>query len=518
MSAHQPPPPQGANSTIKPSKKLRLNKKRVSYAIGAIVILIALIAGGAYAYTQYLFSKVRTISVTSERPQIAGQPINVLLIGDNSRIGLNPNETKYFGSAAQVGGGRSDVSMIAHFDPKTKSVSLLSIPRDLFMPIPGTTTLQRVDAALNVSPNLLVKTIEYDLGIPIQHYVELNFDSFQGVVNALGGVQMDFPMKVKDKNSGLNITTVGCQTLNGFQALGLVRSRYLEYFSSTGHWVEDPLGDLSRTRRDHIFLKVLADKVKAGGISNPIRDEAILSSVLKAGLTLDSKFTESELLSLVMTYRHANIGNALTGTLPIAYENGPGPSYAGFTYNNVNYGDVAFPQEPADSHLVAQSLGLTVPNTPASKINITVVNESGIAVQGTQTTQALKALGYNINSTINTTPPSNPAEGVIYYTPGNLPQAEVLRSSLSGEIIMGEVASTGYGTPLELIVGSEFGVAKPTISSTTTAPGTMAPASTTAEVSATHTPTSVPNVTAATQINVSQQPQPWDPRACTFHG
>ena len=221
-----------------------------------IAMVIVLIVGGAYAYTQYLFSKVKTVSIPSEQSQVAGQPINILLIGDNSRIGLKPSEAKYFGSAAQVGGGRSDVTMIAHFDPKTKSVSLLSIPRDLFMPIPGTTTLQRVDAALNVNPNQLVKTIEYDLGIPIQHYVELNFDSFQGVVNALGGVQMNFPMKVKDKNSGLNITTVGCQTLNGFQALELVRSRYLQYLNSAGQWVEDPLGDLSRTRRDHIFLKV----------------------------------------------------------------------------------------------------------------------------------------------------------------------------------------------------------------------------------------------------------------------
>ena len=479
-----------------------------------IAMVIVLIVGGAYAYTQYLFSKVKTVSIPSEQSQVAGQPINILLIGDNSRIGLKPSEAKYFGSAAQVGGGRSDVTMIAHFNPKNKSVSLLSIPRDLFMPIPGTTTLQRVDAALNVNPNQLVKTIEYDLGIPIQHYVELNFDSFQGVVNALGGVQMNFPMKVKDKNSGLNITTVGCQTLNGFQALELVRSRYLQYLNSAGQWVEDPLGDLSRTRRDHIFLKVLAAKVKAKGISNPIQDQAVLSSVLKAGLTLDSNFKQSELLSLVLAYRHANIGTALTGTLPIAYENGTAPSYSGFVYNKANYGDVAFPQEPADTNLINQSLGLTVPNISTSNITVMVLNGSGVASQTAQTVRALKSLGYNVAASKNIAPVSSPAESIIYYTPGHLPQAEVLKSSLSGEVIMGEVDSTGYGTPLELVTGTQFAVGKKVASPVSTTTDINKTVGTTTLTATNHTVISVPNVTGGTQIDISQQPKPWDPRAC----
>jgi len=74
-----------------------------------------------------------------------------------------------------------------------------------------------------------VAAVQEDLGIPINHYVELNFDTFANVVNALGGVKMYFPEPVYDAYSGLNVQTPGCLTLNGFQALQVVRARHLQY-------------------------------------------------------------------------------------------------------------------------------------------------------------------------------------------------------------------------------------------------------------------------------------------------
>jgi LCP family protein required for cell wall assembly len=72
-----------------------------------------------------------------------------------------------------------------------------------------------------------VAAIQEDFGIPIQHYVELNFDSFASVVNALGGINMYFPEPVYDPESDLDVTTVGCHHLNGFHALQVVRARHL---------------------------------------------------------------------------------------------------------------------------------------------------------------------------------------------------------------------------------------------------------------------------------------------------
>ncbi|MDA8025390.1 MAG: LCP family protein [Actinomycetota bacterium] len=507
------------------SKKVRTTKarrlRRSAFIIGFLVIVLLLGGLGSYIYGQYLFSKVKKISVSSEHAQVAGQPLNILIIGNNTRTGLSPAEAAAFGSASQVGGGRADVTMIAHFDPKTKNVTLVSIPRDLFMPIPGTKKLQRVDAALNPTkatgtaedPNQLVKTIEYDLGIPIQHYVELNFDSFQGIVNALGGVKMYFPMPVKDAYSQLNVTTTGCITLNGSQALQVVRARHLQYQLPNGTWGYDGLGDLSRTRRDHIFLQVLASQVKASGISNPVKDLSLLKSVLPF-LTIDSQFSESQMLSLILTYRHSNPAATPTGTLPVAF----GPS-SGYVFDGVNYASIVLPQEPADTSMLKNLIGLQQPNIAPSTVNVTVVNGSHSSNTGSTISSGLSGLGFNVTNAPAIAPNANPVESVIYYTPGNLAKAEALKATLTGEVVMGQVPSTGYSTPLELLTGDQIAVAVAPVAqtSTTQVSTTQQPSSSTAAAASStkaSPSTTIVSITGATQINVAQQPQPWDPRAC----
>ena len=141
-----------------------------------------------------------------------------------------------------------------------------------------------------------MNAIQEDFGIPIQHYVELNFDSFQGVVNALGGIKMYFPEPVFDAYSGLNVPTAGCHSLNGFQALEVVRARHLQYkgpgVKTNNHadWPQDPESDLSRIRRDHEFLRVLATAVAKRGLGNPITDNDLLGAVAPQ-LQVDSSFS-----------------------------------------------------------------------------------------------------------------------------------------------------------------------------------------------------------------------------------
>ncbi len=108
-------------------------------------------------------------------------------------------------------------------------MSILSIPRDLFVPNARTGGANKIDAALFQGPDQLIAAIEDDFGIPIQHFVELNFDSFINVVQALGGIKMYFPEPVYDAYSGLNIQTTGCLSLNGTQALQVVRARHVQY-------------------------------------------------------------------------------------------------------------------------------------------------------------------------------------------------------------------------------------------------------------------------------------------------
>ena len=475
----------------------RRNTRSIALAL-AILIVVGIAA--TYGYARLRFSQIRKIDVSSLNTAAANQPMNILLVGSNSRAALNGNQANAFGNASQVGGARSDVTMIAHLDPQTDTVTLVSIPRDLFLPIPGSNDLNRVDSALNAGPSMLVKTIEQDLGIPIDHYVELNFDTFQQIVTALGGIHMYFPYQVKDAYSGLNITTTGCLHLNGFQALAVVRARHLQYSSNGITWSYDPLGDLSRIRRDHEFIKVLATQVKAKGVYNPVELNSLITAITPY-LGLDKSFSFGELTSLANTYRHANPNTIKTATLPIAFANN-------YVYLGTNYGDVVFAAEPQDSTILNQYLGITTPTISRNSITVGVANGTGMYLQAGNVASQLKLLGYNVTATANTTVQGSNLETIVRYTKGNLAMAEKVKSDLSGAVVMGE-GSTSTGTPVEVITGNGLTIAAPPKATKSVSASSQ---SSTNPTSAAASEPSVPITLPATSSSMGLQP--WDPRAC----
>lgn len=474
-------------------------RKTAIIAAGALVLL----GGLGYGYTRYRYGQIKKLTVGNLKTTQSNQPMNILIVGSNSRAALNGKQAAAFGTAKQVGGARSDVTMILHLDPKTQQASLVSIPRDLFMPIPGSPLSNRVDSALNQGPSQLVKTVEQDLGIDISHYVELNFDTFQSIVNTLGGLKMEFPYPVRDAYSGLNVQTTGCHYLNGYQALQVVRARHLEYKTSSGKWVEDPLGDLSRIRRDHEFMRVLFATVKQKGLSNPLTLNSILSSVAP-DLKVDSGFSLGDMISIASKFRHLNPNTIPTATLPVALENN-------FIYNGANYGDVVFPAEPQDQSVINKYLAIPQPTMAKSSYSISVLNGSGINQQASSIASQLKTDGFNVTSTGNTKILGKNLETIIRYRPGYLAQARQLKDYLSGSIIMGNLSSTS-GPPIQLITGTTLTVAKP-VSTTTTQATTTTSGSSTSTTSTNSTPTTIAPVTLPATLSVNPL-QPWDPRAC----
>ena len=185
-----------------------------------------------------------------------GAPYNVLLIGSDSRVGETAAEAQQFGNATNAGGQRSDTIKIVHVDPATGTASTLSIPRDTYVTSSGMPAdsaarpaQNKINAAFGSGPDALIQTIENTFGIPISHYIVINFFGVQDAVNALGGISMDFPYPVRDQdcstgvcynNSGLNIPTAGCQVLDGTQALALSRSRVLPVLRTTASGTPTP--------------------------------------------------------------------------------------------------------------------------------------------------------------------------------------------------------------------------------------------------------------------------------------
>jgi LCP family protein required for cell wall assembly len=271
---------------------------------------------------------------------------NFLLVGSDSREGADPTDEDFggIGDESTVSGRRSDTIMVLRNDRETGTASLLSIPRDLWVDIPGHGS-QRVNSAYNHGPEVLVQTVEESLGIPIHHYIEVDFNGFKDLVEAVGGVELCFLYPTRDTHTGFNFPDPGCKVVDGVQALAYARSRYFEQFmpddSGAEDWRLDGRADIGRTERQREFVKkalqMALDEVK----SNPFLVGDVLEDAggsIRVDENLDVMDAVSSLRDAVediVTYalptRGAEIeGNAvleLTGEADgvLAYFRGDGP-------------------------------------------------------------------------------------------------------------------------------------------------------------------------------------------------
>jgi LCP family protein required for cell wall assembly len=361
-----------------PGKKRRRTAGQLALRIGlGLLAFIVLLAAIGYGYFRYEFGRIQTAACASCVSVAGGDPYNVLVIGSDTRAGETKAEQGQFGNAVSAGGQRSDTIKVIHVDPKAGTASVLSLPRDTLVTLSGVpassgvSNPNKLNAAFAAGPNDknpsgtgangLVQTIQNTFGIPISHWIVVNFFGLMDAVSALNGVSMDVPYPVRDYGacgpdgsfancSGLYLGTTGCQVLSGPQALALSRSRDFEYYKD-GQWNSDGSGDIGRIERQNLIIEAVVNKAKS--TYNPITAAAFISS-LTHDVVLDNKLGATTLLSLAERY-HAFSGSSLaTFTLPTM-----GAYYAA-------YGEaVEVTQEPAATEMITQFLGAT-PNTPTT--------------------------------------------------------------------------------------------------------------------------------------------------------
>jgi len=228
---------------------------------------------------------------------------NYLLIGSDSRSFVADDAAaEAFGDAGDAGGQRSDTIMVLHFDPDSSRSLLVSFPRDLWVDIPGTGD-SKLNAAFNDGPQSVVDTIETNFGVPIHHYVEVNFVTFRDLVDAVGSVPVFFPTPARDELSGLNIPYYGCAELDGAASLSFVRSRHLElYDNETGRWENaDAIPDLGRIGRQQAFLRVLGQRAMDRAFTNPFAANEIIDRAV-GSLTIDSDFGRIDAFRLAAAF------------------------------------------------------------------------------------------------------------------------------------------------------------------------------------------------------------------------
>ncbi len=475
--------------------------------------------GGLYVYATYRFDQIKKVHakhLVAEAPP--GKPFNLLLVGSDSRAFVsNATQVNAFGNEANAGGQRSDVTMVARFDPAAKTVTVLSIPRDLWVDIPGDVSgisgMNRINAAFNSGPDLLVQTIEQVLGIPVNHYMSVDFPGFSGMVNALGGITMDFPTAVKDQYTGLDVTTTGCQVVNGTTALQLVRSRHLYYKDSNGYWEYDGLSDFSRIQRQDAFFRAVLAKVNAS-ITNPLAINSFIGASV-GNLTIDDTLSQSDLFHLAEDFRGLPSSHLITETLPtIGYTTGGGASvlklaqpYAQDMIDSFN----AIGTQPAATTPVATpakgkhaTTTTTVPTEVHSQVLVNVLNASTVNDIAHSTATALIAQGFKV-AEIGDASSQLAAGGAseILYGPTGYKAALTLDSVLSGPVAyVADSALSGQTVSL-LIAGSQLTVTGPSSASSSASTTTTGPTTTTT--------TTIPG-----DVYTNTQSEPWNPYPCTL--
>ncbi|HET9071878.1 MAG TPA: LCP family protein [Acidimicrobiales bacterium] len=387
-----------------------------------VVVALALVAAGAsYGYLRYQLGRVHRVSIPtlqtsgaggdpaggSVRSTPASGPFNVLLVGEDS----------------QGGGQRADTMIVARVDPRTGRAALLSVPYDYFGPIVGASGPNKISDALVNGPADMVATVEQDLGIHIQHYIQINFQGVASMVNALGGVRLHFPYPTRDTMSGLSVPHAGCVRLDGKQALALVRSRFFSY-DKGGVWQYDPSGAFGRIKRQQAFLRAAVRRVQGSLLGNPLRLNRFISTAVK-DVTVDKGLGVGTLLQLARAFRGLGSSSLATFTLPTQIVN-----------NDGQYGDVLYPVAHLDDATIAKWDAAVTAGSAAG-----TANAAGASAHHTGTSAASGSAASGSSSSGTPTSTSSTTTGSKGVVVPGAPQAPL------GSIVQDRTAASYDPTP-----------------------------------------------------------------------
>lgn len=305
----------------------------------------------------------------------SAEPVTFLIIGSDSREGLD--DLSNFGPA---GGERADVIILLQVHPDDGTAQMLSIPRDLWVNIPGHGH-NKINAAFAFGgAPLMVETVSRETGVDINHYMEVDFVGFQAIVDELGGVPINFPYPARDSKSGLRVEA-GIQTLGGSEALAYARSRSYQELQG-GSWVSVDANDIGRTRRQQ---QLIFSIIKTVARPSSIPELGNIVESFAQHLTIDARLAQGSMLELGWRMRNVRPDNIDAATLP--------------TYGDtVNGASILRRLEPDASRMLAAFQNGDRLVDLSETMRITVLNGNGIAGSATDWSDYLESLGFDVKS------------------------------------------------------------------------------------------------------------------------
>ncbi len=450
-----------------PRSTLRAWTHRYVIALGVVFILTVGGVIGANVVIDSSLAGINRVHLrTADLPGTA-EGGNYLLIGSDTRAFVkNAADAQRFGSKAAEAGQRSDTMMVVHVDPEAHKAFVVSIPRDLVVDVPGIGKT-KINAAFAQGNSVqsgaqnVIDTLQTNFGLKIHHFVEVDFESFRGVVNAIGTVHIYFPSPARDIKTGLDVAAPGCVALDGDASLNYVRSRYLEYLVG-GKWVNaSPRADLDRIQRQQEFVRRLGAVAFRKAVKNPLTAKNVADAVVP-NLVMDDSFGRSQIFGLVNLFRGVDPSD---------------PSQVEMiTFPNKPYGDGArlLPDQPAADAVVARlnQIGASsaTPQAPAPKptqVRVRVLNGSGTSGLAVATLGALRRqFGFVAGETGNWSVPLGKTQ--VRYGSSGLAAAKLVQAKLGGQGTL-VADSTISGTDVTVVLGSDFAADGVTPTTSTTA-------------------------------------------------
>lgn len=416
--------------------------QRLAIALNVFIALGLVTAAVALLRYDNEVSQINRISGRGTLAAAEGpaEPINFLVVGVDNAEGLDPDDPVLRGrSEASL---LSDTIMLVRLDPTENRAWLMSIPRDLWVPIAGTGSMGKINSALPLGgPQMLIDTIQEQFDIPINHYVQVNFAGFRNLVEVIGGVPVWFEYPARDTNTGLNVELPGCVNLEGEQALAFVRSRYYEAFVN-GEWQSDPTGDAGRIARQQAFIRAALNRAASRGARNPFELQRLIDAT-RGEVVLDDALSLDRLLDLGERFGDFNVDTFEVVTLP------GDPGWAGAA-------SVVYLREAEAQPLLAIFRGQTLFGTPNALARVEVRNGTGRPGEAAAAATELADVGFSVVGSGDA--PGHEGPTVIRYRPGAQLEAVLLARYLGATVLIEPAA---YGeilgdTGVVLVTGADW--------------------------------------------------------------
>ena len=452
-------PPPARTGRRPPTRISRIGRRLLVLVASAAALGVLAVSASGYALLSWSSRSIDRVDVfagLSDRPPAsAAGSTTFLLVGSDGRTGMSRADMKrlHVGTAATAAGRRADTMLLVHLSARHGTVDVVSLPRDSYVTIPAHVTRDgdhvrerrnKLNAAYAFGgPTLSVATVERTTGVRIDHYLEVDFLGFVRLVDAVGGVDVCSPTRLRDRKAGLRLPA-GVSHVDGETGLAYVRARHL-----------DARADLGRVERQQRFLAAMVDRATSRDI---LLDPRALVRFLDAALSAvraDPGLTEDELVRLGTRLRHVSGDDIRFRTVPVA-----DPSY-----RSAHAGAVALWDEKAAGAVFAAMSADTarphrgrdraqVPTIPPSGVHLQVYNGGGTPGLGSRAAADLEAEGFTMAGPAANWSRTGVARTTVRFDSRYTESIKTVAAALPGARL---VPVAGLGRTMQVVVGTSYG-------------------------------------------------------------